>query len=112
MQPDSQYFTIYDSKVGAYRDPILQHNSLSMVREIELFFRKPQNQEDSLFVNAEDYQLFKIADFYKKSGSIVGHQPEHVANLHEIKSAVQRDIGLAQARRSTQSQAAEHSTGH
>lgn len=92
LVPDEQYFTIFDTKVGVYRKPILNTNAQAMMRDIQVFYRNPQNSSDTLFTNSEDFQLFKIADYYTKTGEIIGHQPEHIANLHELKTMVQRDL--------------------
>lgn len=91
-QADIEVFVLFDSKVGVYRDPVLSINRFDMVRNIELFFRNPQNASDPLVVNAEDFQLFKVGEYTRKTGVLRSHGPEHVANLHEIKSTVGRQM--------------------
>lgn len=98
-EPDSQYFTVYDTKGGFYRDPIMHPNRHTMLRHLSMFYRNQENRLDQLFTNSEDFQLFKIGDYYKKTGTLVGHEPEHVANLHEVKHAAllaaKQDMGIA-----------------
>lgn len=90
QNPDKEFFTIYDSKVGSYREPILSTNRFEMIRNLELFLRDPAKQNDPLFVNAEDFQLFKIGEYYLKTATIVAIKPEHVLNVHELKFSLQR----------------------
>lgn len=88
---DLEYFTIFDTKVGHYKTPMLVINKHEMFRELERFMRNPENKTDPLYTNAEDFQLFSVGNFTKKTGLINSWKPEHVANLHEIKSLVMRD---------------------
>lgn len=92
QEADFEYFTIFDTKVGAYRQPTLAANKFDILRELETLFRDPANQKAQLFQNAEDFQLFSIGNFRKKTGTIMSWQPEHVANLQDIKSAVMRKV--------------------
>lgn len=87
-QPDFEYFTIFDSKVAAYRPPMLAINRHDMLRQLDGLFRDPNEQRNQLVTNAEDFSLFKIGSFSKKTGTIVGCNPEHIANLHDIRAAV------------------------
>lgn len=90
QEPDFEYFTIFDSKVGIYREPMLAVNQHDILRQIDTMFRDPAQARNQLLLNAEDFSVFKIGDFTKKTGLIRGHQPQHVANLHDIRAAVQR----------------------
>lgn len=85
-EPDMQYFTIYDTKAGAYRDPILTLNKLVILRELHNMMLK-KDPENQLFSNAEDFQVFKIGDYYRKTGTIESCNPEHICNLHEVKAS-------------------------
>lgn len=102
QEPDYQYFAIYDTKVGHYRMPMAAVNKFEMVREIEKLYRDPQQQANELVTNAEDFQVFKIGNYYKKQGILQGIQPEHVVNLHEIKSGVQRTMSSSTSERPVQ----------
>lgn len=84
--PDLEMFTIYDTKVGNYRDPIFAINRFDMLRGIESFFRNPVNANDQMSTNSEDFQVFKIGSYIRKTGTVSGHHPEHIANLHEIRA--------------------------
>lgn len=88
--PDFEYFSIFDSKVSVYREPMLAANRHDMVRQIDNLFRDPAQAKNQLLLNAEDFSLFKVGEFTKKTGLIVGCTPEHVANLHEIRALVIR----------------------
>lgn len=88
--PDFEYFSIYDSKVGVYREPMLAANRFDMVRQIDNLFRDPAQAKNQLLLNSEDFSLFKVGEFTKRTGLIIGCPPEHVANLHEIRAAIAR----------------------
>lgn len=92
QDPDLEYFTIYDAKVGFYRIPMTALNRFDMLRQIESLFQDPNQKSNELFTYAEDFQLFKIGDYSKKTGQISPHTPEHIANLHEIKTSVLHKI--------------------
>lgn len=93
-QADYEYFTLYDSKVGIYKEPMLAINQHDMLRQIDTLMRDPKQQQNQLVTNSEDFQLFKVGAFWKKTGVICGCTPQHIANLHEIRSAVMRSIPL------------------
>jgi len=90
--PDFEYFTIYDTKVGAYKNPLLSTNSLEVLRQIEGFMMNPANQHDPLVTHAEDYSIFKIGTYSKTTGKITPCPAESIAQLHEIKSIVQHKL--------------------
>ena len=86
-RPDYEYFTIYDSKSESYREPMLAINEHDMVRQISNLFADPAQAQNQLLLNAEDFSLFSVGFFSKKTGSIESHAPRHIANLHEIRTA-------------------------
>ena len=86
---DYEYFTIYDSKTESYREPMLAINQHDLMRQIDNLFRDPQQERNQLLTNAEDFAVFRIGRFTKKSGLIESIQPpQHVVNLHDIRAAV------------------------
>lgn len=91
-KPESQhsieFFTVYDTKANTYRDPLPAMNQVELLRSYETFFRKPENQYDPQYTNAEDFQIFKIGQYTRKTGLLEGHRPIHIASLHEIKAVV------------------------
>ncbi|WNK14458.1 MAG: nonstructural protein [Microvirus sp.] len=88
-ETDYEYFTIYDSKTESYREPMLAVNQHDMLRQIDGLFRDPAQERNQLLTNAEDFSVYKIGTFTKKTGLITSVQPpEHIANLHEIRAAV------------------------
>lgn len=89
-QPDYEMFAIYDTKVDSYDMPLYGMNQHDIIREITNRFTDQQRNENKYYRNAEDYQLFKIGSYTKKSGALITQNPEHVANLHELKSIAQR----------------------
>jgi len=89
VNPDFEVFVIYDSKVGVYRMPIFAINKYDLIREFDRTFRDPQEQRNQYFTNAEDFALFKIGEYSKRSGQITPTTPEHIVNLHELRTTVQ-----------------------
>lgn len=88
--PDSEIFLIYDSKSNSYRQPILAPDKWDMIRSYENMLRN--NADDTIIHNAEDYAIFKVGHYFKKTGKITLHEKEHIANLHEVKySYLQRE---------------------
>lgn len=88
QNPDMQFFAIYDTKVGHYEEPMPARSKLDMIRQLENTF-KIHGEKSKYFLNAEDYQLFSIAEYDKKTGNMETWQPEHVINLHDLKTQVQ-----------------------
>lgn len=86
---DFQLFSIYDSKAGFYRKPMLAETEFDIMREYQGMCLNPQ-QSDVIVTNAEDFQVFRVGWFNKKEGLMVGQSPEHVFNLHELKTAALR----------------------
>lgn len=83
---DSEIFVIYDSKSGSYKLPINAPDKFEMIRSYEqIYLNTPQDQ---LIINAEDFSLFKIGEYYKKTGVLKLHDKEHVANCHELKASL------------------------
>jgi len=87
-EPEFEYFSIYDSKVGHYRTPVLAINRLDVIRQIETLFKKEPG--DQLCTNAEDFSVFKVGEYDKKTGVITSTPHEHIVNLHDVRSLVQR----------------------
>ncbi|QXP08604.1 MAG: nonstructural protein [Arizlama microvirus] len=85
---DLEFFTIYDSKVGVYREPVLAMNQFDVVRQFQNMFTDPSQNRNPYYLNPEDFQIFKIGDFCKKTAKINWHQPEHVVSLHELKTKI------------------------
>lgn len=92
QQADLEFFTIFDVKIGRYWDktPMTAINHHDMIRQIQDLFTDPQQNRNQLLTNAEDFQLFKIGAYHKSSASIIPQNPEHIANLHELKSSIQQ----------------------
>jgi len=89
-KPDLEYFTIFDSKVGTYREPMLAINRHDILRNLQGLFQDPAQQRNQLVTNAEDFSLFKVGEYSKKSGTITPCAHEHIANLHDIRAVIQR----------------------
>jgi len=86
--PDLEYFTIYDTKSSSYREPMLAINQHVMLRQISNLLADPAQSKNELLTNAEDFQLFRVGTYDRKTGQITGTGHEHIANFHELKSAV------------------------
>lgn len=112
QDPDFEIFVIHDSKVGGYRQPIFAINKFDMLRHFENTFREvaQSKEQNQYFTNAEDFALFKIGEYSKKTGTIQSHLMEHVANLHDIKSVVMRSITINEVRDAVAFQNAENNS--
>lgn len=87
---DLQLFIIFDTKVGNYRLPMFSTNKFSMLREIEQLMLDPQHKNNQYVTNSEDFQLFKMGDFWYKNGKLIVHEHEHIANMHDLRAAAQQ----------------------
>lgn len=85
---DLEMFTVFDSKVGIYKEPVLAHNRHDIIRQIQNMFLDPKQNNNQLVTNSEDFQLFKIGEFSRQTGEIVSCHHEHIANFHDLKTAV------------------------
>lgn len=89
-QVDAELFTIYDSKTDSYGDVLAAVNGHDLVRQITNMFTDPAQSKNRLYLNAEDYSMFKIGVYDKKTGAITSQEPQHVANLHELRTLAKR----------------------
>jgi hypothetical protein len=89
--PDLEVFAIYDSKVEAYGDPKFAINQHDFIRGILNMFKDPANAQNQFFLNAEDFSLFKIGSYTRKTGTFVPQQPTHCVNLHELRAISDRE---------------------
>lgn len=95
-QEDVVFVTIFDTKTTSYKDPIQAESHATILRALSNNMTNPQMAFDQYVKNAEDFQLFKIGSFDRKTGMITAHQPEHLANLQDIKSmALERERALS-----------------
>ena len=92
QDPDFRYFTILDTKTNSYRDPVQAVNHLDLIRQLEALMTDPERQKDLYVSNAEDFQLFEIGSYSRKTGLIEAQQPKHVINLIEIKTSATHRI--------------------
>lgn len=87
QKPDFEYFSVYDSKAQTYTEPFPATNKEVVIRDFMNAFRDPQAPtKNKYFMNAEDFVLFKVANFHVKTGAIQGVNPEHVINMHELRA--------------------------
>ncbi|AZL82820.1 nonstructural protein [Apis mellifera associated microvirus 33] len=92
--PDLEMFAIYDSKVGAYQKPTFAPNRHALTRDVINMFKDPAQAQNQYLLNAEDYIIFKIGEFYFKTGELIGHPPESVVNMHELRTVAKQDLGI------------------
>lgn len=90
-QEDEQYFTFYDSKTQSYGVPMPQINQHSLIRDLMNMFRDPGQAKNQLVQNAEDFAIYKVGSFDKKTGVFQAIQPTHVVNLHELRATVKAE---------------------
>ena len=48
-------------------------------------FKDPSQRNNKFLVNAEDFQIFRIGSYDRKTGCILSQQPEHICNLHDLR---------------------------
>lgn len=85
-QVDLELFTIFDSKVVNYREPILVPNKEVLMRELLNMFEDPGQEKNPLYRNAEDFTVFRIGTYDRKTGELRVTQRESVFQLHELKA--------------------------
>lgn len=86
-QVDAQLFVIYDSKTQSYGNPVIAVNSHDLHRQMYASLEKDKN-ENRFYANAEDFSVFKIADYCRTTGVLTPCQHESVFNFHEMRSAI------------------------
>lgn len=90
--PDSQVFAYYDSKSGSYGKPILTMNKETLIRDVSNLMRDPNEQARSqLWLNAEDFSIFRIGTYNSRTGEILPVKMEHIVNLHDLRSMIRAE---------------------
>lgn len=84
-QADLMIFTIFDNKTGSYEIPFFAVNHLDLQRQIINMFRDPGQKNNKFLVNAEDFQIFRLGSYDRKTGVILSGEMEHVCNLHDLR---------------------------
>lgn len=92
---DLEVFVIYDSKVEAYENPHFAVNQHDLTRQVVNMFKDPAQGQNKYLLNAEDYAIFKIAEYSRKTGQLEAHPPQHVANMIDLRTVAKRDMGIA-----------------
>lgn len=91
-QVDLEIFAIYDSITNSYRNPIFAPNHLDLQRAF-INQMKDQNQADNqFFTNAEDFSIFRIGTYDRKTGNIQLTNKERVAYMHELKALARPEV--------------------
>ena len=90
---DQEVFAIYDSKAATYQQPIFATNSLIISREIEAMFTDPAQRNNFIVTNSEDFTLFKIGEYDRKTAAYTPITPEAIFGMHEIKAAALHKMG-------------------
>lgn len=90
QEPDLEFFTVYDSKAKAYNEPFPAKNKDVVLRDfVNAFKKKEAATENRYYMNAEDFSIFKVAQFDYKTGSLKTFNLEHVANLNDLRAIAQ-----------------------
>lgn len=92
---DLEMFTIYDSKTESYETPTYAINQHDICRQVINMFKDPSQTNNRFKLNAEDYTIFRIGSYDKKTGEITPCSLDRVAYMHELKAIAQRDQGIA-----------------
>lgn len=88
-ESSGEFFTVFDSKTGSYREPFPAPNSAVLMRDFQNAFRRPDAAEKNVYYqNAEDFSIFRCGSFDLKTGLIKSCNLEHVANCHDIKAMI------------------------
>lgn len=88
--PDLELFTIYDSKTESYRAPLMAVNRHELIRDTQNMFADPAQAKNTYLLNAEDFAIFKVGEFDRKTGVLTPVPHEHVANMHDLRAVVQK----------------------
>lgn len=91
---DEEIFVYYDSKSKSYGRPMFAKNKETIMRDILNMFRDKQEQKSQLFVNAEDFSLFRIGGYSQQTGQIEAQNLEHMVNLHDLRSLASEQQGI------------------
>lgn len=91
-QVDFEVFTVYDSKTQSYEVPSFALNHHDLIRQIINMFKDPAQKNNRFLINAEDYSVFRIGTFDKRSGVLQAGRLEHIANMHDLRAvAMQKE---------------------
>lgn len=85
-QVDMEIFTIYDSKTSSYGNPVHAPNHFDLQRQLINMFKDPSQSQNTLMTNSEDFSIFRIGTYDKKTGRIEATNLEHIVNLHDLKA--------------------------
>lgn len=85
-QADLELFTIFDSKTKSYREPTYAPNKDVLMREILNMMNDPGQAKNPLFLNAEDFSIFRIGSYDRKTGELLSQNLEHIANMHDLRA--------------------------
>lgn len=90
---DLEVYSIYDNVTQQYNIPSYYMNQFEAIRTTERMFKDPRHKESLLVTNSEDYSLFHIGFFDRKTGSIEPLKaPKRVLNLHELKASLPSEL--------------------
>nr|QJB20155.1 MAG: nonstructural protein [Microvirus sp.] len=90
-QVDLEVFAVYDSKTSSYGSPILATNHHDLIRETLNMFQDPEQQKSNkLFLNAEDFSIFRVGTYDKRKGELQGCTAEHITNMHDLRALVKQ----------------------
>lgn len=87
--PDQFVYCIFDSKAEFYELPVYAVNDQDMSRQVLNLFQDPQQARNRLILNAEDFSVFCIGTFERRTGQIEPCAPRHVLSLHEVRAAAE-----------------------
>lgn len=92
--PDLEFFTVYDSKSKTYGEPFPAMNRDVVLRDFMNAFKNPEApQNNRYYINAEDFSIFKVGSFEKRTGKLEGYNLEHVVNLHDLRAMAKPEPG-------------------
>lgn len=92
--PDLEMFVIHDSKVNAYNNPSFAVNEHELCRDVVNLFLDPSQKQNKYLCNAEDFSIYRIGGYERKTGIITAHPPEHVVNMIELRTVAQNKQGI------------------
>lgn len=88
-QTDMQVFSIYDSITQSYRLPGYAVNIYDLQRQFEQMMRDPKQQQADIFTSPQDFTVFRIGDFDRKTGLFnFTKTAEPVLRMHEFVAQI------------------------
>jgi hypothetical protein len=82
--------SIYDNATQSYKPPMYNRSVGEVERSLHAFYETAPQSHNDLYAFPEHYSLFLLGEWDDTTGKHdYTENPEHIANLHEIKAKVE-----------------------